>query len=190
MSRRAYSGVWAGTLQPMSTVVERLTADEYLSRDDRRRTELIDGLVVVHQPTQRHQDALLRIVVAIELWIRAGGRGKVSLPLDVPLDERNVLAPDILWFAEPLPADAPNAIRPPDLVVEVRSPSTWGYDIGRKRELYEKHGVREIWLVDTASRTVITRVPGGHMEELAPGRQLTSKLLPGFRLAVADIFGS
>ena len=39
----------------MSTVVERLTADEYLARDDPRRTELIDGVVVVNEPGNLHQ---------------------------------------------------------------------------------------------------------------------------------------
>jgi hypothetical protein len=39
----------------MSTVAERLTADEYLARDDRRRTELIDGVILVNEPTNLHQ---------------------------------------------------------------------------------------------------------------------------------------
>ncbi len=39
----------------MPTAVERLTAEEYLARDDRRRTELIDGVIVVNQPTVLHQ---------------------------------------------------------------------------------------------------------------------------------------
>jgi Uma2 family endonuclease len=186
----------AGTLSAMSAVVERLTADEYLSRDDPRRTELIDGVVIVHEPKLPHQRVCLEIVRALTDWIRGGGHGEVTLPLDVPLDERNVLAPDVLWFADRLPNDAPRAIRPPDLAVEVRSPSTWAYDIGRKRNLYEQHGVRELWLADTASRTMITcarsrKDSGFDLErELAAGDQLTSKLLPRFSLPVADIFSS
>jgi Uma2 family endonuclease len=116
------------------------------------------------------------------------------LPLDVPLDDRNVPAPDVLWFAEPLPLDSLRAPRPPEIAVEVRSPSTWGYDIGPKRELYERHGVRELWLADTASRTLLvySRTHGGagfdRVTELGAGDSLTSPLLPGFKLAIDSVF--
>ena len=36
----------------------------------------------------------------------------------------------------------------PDLVVEILSRSTGRYDRGHKRDVYEKHGVREYWIVD------------------------------------------
>jgi Uma2 family endonuclease len=178
----------------MSAVAERLTADEYLSREDPRRTELIDGIVLVNEPTRLHQYVCGEVFGALRDWVRGGGHGDVTFPLDVPLDARNVLAPDVLWFAEPLPIDAPRALRPPDLAVEVRSASTWAYDISRKRELYERHGVRELWLADTASGTMImcarSRKDSGFdvVQELGAGKHLTSELLPGFRVAVADIF--
>jgi Uma2 family endonuclease len=170
----------------MSTVAERLTADEYLRRDDLPRwTELIDGLVVVTSPSFTHQRICKKIVYALDRWIGAGGRGEATLPLDVRLDDHNVLCPDVLWFAEPPPDDTPRGAVLPDLVVEVHSPSTWKHDVGRKRELYAQHGVHELWLVDTPTRTVII---GG--EEFGPGQHITSKLLPGFRLAVDEIFGA
>ena len=42
----------------------------------------------------------------------------------------------------------------PDLIVEVLSPSTARYDRGHKRDVYEKHGVREYWLVNPMDRSV------------------------------------
>ena len=36
----------------------------------------------------------------------------------------------------------------PDLVVEVLSPGTMRYDRGRKKDVYEKHGVREYWIIN------------------------------------------
>lgn len=178
----------------MSAVAERLTSDTYLARDEPRRTELLDGLVLVNEPGLLHQYVCGEVFAALRAWARDEGRGHATLPLDVVLDGANVLAPDVLWFAESITLDAARAPRPPDLAVEVRSPSTWAQDIGRKRELYERHGVRELWLIDTASRSVLSyarsRPPGPFdlVEERGAGQDLTTALLPGFRLAVADAF--
>jgi Uma2 family endonuclease len=176
------------------TVAERLTADAYLERDDPRRTELIDGTIVVNEPTILHQRVCGLIYEALSQWTRtAEGRGTVSLPLNVVLDDGNVLAPDVLWFDGELPLDAANAPRIPDLAVEVRSASTWRYDIGRKRELYERHGVTELWLADTASRTLLAYrrgAPGSGFDvarELAAGETLETRLLPGFSVRVGSV---
>jgi Uma2 family endonuclease len=181
----------------MAGVAERLTAHEYLAREDPRRTELIDGVVVVTEPRVLHQRICGRIYRALAAWSEtAQGRGEASLPLNVVLDDANVLAPDVLWFADELPLDALNAPRVPDLVVEVRSPSTWRYDVGRKRELYECHGVTELWLADTAARTMLVyrRSPAASVFdvalELAAGETLESPLLPGLSLRVGDLLPS
>ena len=42
----------------------------------------------------------------------------------------------------------------PDLIVEVLSHGTEKKDRGYKKDLYEKCGVREYWLVDTENQTV------------------------------------
>lgn len=42
-----------------------------------------------------------------------------------------------------------------DLAVEVRSPSTWRYDIGTNKATYEHHALSELWLVDTESGAVL-----------------------------------
>ena len=43
----------------------------------------------------------------------------------------------------------------PDIAVEVRSPSTWRYDIGAKKSGYERRGLPELWLVDTRADEVL-----------------------------------
>ena len=178
----------------MTTVADRLTADEYLAREDPRRTELIEGVLVVNEPTVLHQRVVGLIYAALLAWTQAEpGRGTVSLPLDVRLDDATVLAPDVLWFADAIDLGAPRAPRMPDLAVEVRSPATWVYDIGPKRDLYERHGLRELWLADTASRTVLvyrrTRPQGGFdvHAELTAEQTLTSPLLPGFAVALGEL---
>jgi Uma2 family endonuclease len=75
----------------------------------------------------------------------------------------------------------------------VRSPGTWVFDLGRKRDLYERHGVRELWLADTASRTMLVYRRSGPKAgfdvslELGADEALSSPLLPGFAEAVAEL---
>jgi Uma2 family endonuclease len=178
----------------MTTVAERLTADAYLAREDPRRTELLDGTVIVNQPSVEHQRVCARIHRAIEDWTRSEqGRGEVSWPLDVVLGDATVLAPDVLWFAEPLPARAAQAPRVPELAVEVRSSATWVYDVGPKRTRYEQNGLAELWLADTASRTLLVYRRSGPKAgfdvalELGPQDSLRSPLLPGFAAVVGEM---
>ncbi len=178
----------------MTPVAERLSADAYLERKDPRRTELVDGSVLVTEPGVLHQRVCALIFSALDAWASGElGRGTVSLPLNVVLDADNVLAPDVLWFDGELPLSAVNAPRVPELVVEVRSPSTWVYDIGPKRALYERHGVAELWLADTASRTMLVyrrSRPGVGFDiqlELVASEALESPLLPGFSAPVSAL---
>jgi Uma2 family endonuclease len=178
----------------VTSVADRLTADAYLARDDERRTELLDGVVIVNQPSVLHQRVCARIHRALEAWTDAGAeRGEASWPLDVVLDDGTVLAPDVLWFAAPLPSQATRAPRLPELAVEVRSSATWVYDVGPKRERYERHGLPELWLADTASRTLLVyrrSQPKAGFDvalELAAEDVLSSPLLPGFAVAVGEL---
>ncbi len=177
----------------------RITADEYLAmgEDPRgRRSQLIDGEIVKSQHTPWHQRAVLEIVLALGTWEKGGAaRGFASLPLDIKLDELNVYGPDVLWYAEGrAPAiTAPRPYPPPDLVVEVRSPSTWRHDIGRKKSGYEAAGVRELWLVDFSSVLVFRRSDPKRPDfdvtlELTPEETLSSPLLPGFALPLAGLY--
>ena len=178
----------------MSTTVERMTADAFLAREDfPRHTQLLDGVVVLNSPAFLHQHVVGEFYAVLRAWtLEAPDRGVVSLELDVRVDNANVAVPDVLWFAGGIAMDAPRAPQVPDLAVEVRSPSTWVYDVGLKRELYERNGMRELWLVDTVSRTLrVYRRDAGpgfdvHME-LDAGASLSSPLLDGFAATVGDL---
>jgi Uma2 family endonuclease len=178
-------------------VAQRMTADDYLSIEDPRRTELVEGEVIVHQPRPLHQIVVLDILREIDAWIRAAPeRGQVWIPLDVKLDEHNVFAPDLLWYREGRTlerrAQPPSPL--PDLAVEVRSPSTWRYDIGAKKAGYERHGLNELWLVDTAADEVLAFRRSAKARtfdvsvELTAEDELTSPLLPGFALSLRTLF--
>jgi Uma2 family endonuclease len=181
-------------------VAQRMTVAEYLELDDERRTFLVDGEIVVNDPRPLHQRVMVDLLVALTLWSRAEpGRGEVLAPIDVALDEHNCFGPDVLWYREGR-GPGRTEVRPqplPDIAVEIRSPSTWRYDIGPKKRRYEQHGLPELWLVDTAADEVLVfrRSSPKAAEfdvclELARGDALTSPQLPGFALALDELFGS
>jgi Uma2 family endonuclease len=180
---------------------QHMTAQEYLDLPaplQRPNTELVEGEIVVNEPTRLHQAGKLELIFALGGWSRqAPGRGRTWLPLDVLIDQRNVFAPDILWYAEGVGPDIhgspPSPL--PHLAVEIRSPSTWRYDIGAKKAAYERAGLRELWLVDTAASEVLVFLrseagaPGFDISlELERDHTLTSPQLVGFELPLAELF--
>ena len=75
---------------------------------------------------------------------------------DVYLSDESHVKPDVSVIVR-----KPNAINQekvikgaPDLVVEVLSESTKKYDIGGKKDDYEKYGVKEYWIVDPEDRSI------------------------------------
>ena len=182
-------------------VAERMTADGFIAMpvpDQGRPWNLVNGEVVVNEAGLPHQFTLRVIDRALDRWAEAhSGRGAVVFPIDIRLDPRNVFAPDAMWYSEGrVPARTDLAPLPmPDLAVEVRSASTWRYDIGAKRQGYEKHGLKELWLVDTEAESILVCRRSKPLArsfdvvlELAAGETLTSPLLPGFALPIDTVF--
>ena len=183
----------------MGATATRMTAEQYYAVTvEGDRKQLIDGELVVNEPKAIHALLQWRLTVAVGTWVDAGtDRGLGLMPTDVRIDEHNVYAPDLLWFsAERLPSDLdayPEQL--PDLCVEIRSASTWRYDIGAKKRVYEAAGLRELWLVDHAADAVLVyrrSVPGAPnfdvALELGAGEVLTSPQLPGFALTLDELF--
>lgn len=137
----------------------KLTYDDYLRiPEDGKRHEIVDGRHVVNAaPSPRHQRALVQLTVALFRLVESTGRGKVYVsPIDVLLSPFDVLQPDLIVV---LGANAGivgerNAQGPPDLVVEILSPSTRRYDRKTKRARYDATGVAQYWIVDPDARTV------------------------------------
>ena len=187
----------------MTTVpaTQRLTADEYLAlpaTEDGWKLELVDGEVVMNDPGALHGHVQTNVLVALVNWTRAApSRGHAVVPRDVAIDEHNVFSPDVLWYAPGRVPD-PNSPPPyslPDLAVEIRSPSTWRYDVGAKKAGYERRGLPELWLVDTVARTVLVfrrsspRAPSFDVAiEIDDGQTVVSPQLPSFGLEVSEMF--
>lgn len=172
-----------------------LTYDDLAAMpEDHLRRELLDGeLFVTASPVPRHQRIVVRLVRALDDYAREHGGEVLPAPLDVYLSHTNVVAPDLLFvLKEHLGRfDERKFVGPPDVVIEISSPSTRRIDLGKKRDIYERFAVPEYWFVDLRREVVEVRrlveERFGVPRVLVPGEVLSSPNLPGFELAIADL---
>jgi Uma2 family endonuclease len=182
-------------MAPMTTAL--LTADEYIATAETRSrwTQLINGEVHVNTPSIQHQRIVGLVMAALHQWTQSqAGSGSALPTIDIRTDDGSVLAPDGLWGST-LPTSGMFLTTPPELVFEVRSPSTWKYDTGVKLQKYQSFGVHEVWLVDTESKSILVHRRSSVASptfdvalELFVTDTLTSPLLDGFALQVTEIF--
>jgi Uma2 family endonuclease len=140
--------------------MEKLTVTEYLRMPETmRRMELVHGVVrEPPAPLYGHQSLLTRLAARLDSHVRSLDLGEVCVsPVDVVLDAGAALVvqPDIIFVAKSrLHIVRDRVWGPPDLVVEVLSPSTARRDRTTRLGWYRLHGVAECWLVDTKSRSI------------------------------------
>jgi Uma2 family endonuclease len=78
---------------------------------------------------------------------------------------------------------------PPDLAVEVVSPSDVAYDLDEKISDYLRAGVRLVWVIHPLIRTVQIHRLDGSVGQLSAQEEVNGEdVLPGFRCRVADLF--
>lgn len=142
----------------MDTSTTRVTAEEFFDLPETTQPmELLDGEIVVSPaPTYNHQQIVLRLALMLSERVTEIGGDIALSPIDVRLDEFNVVQPDILWRAPDSRCVLLNQrlSGPPELVIEILSPSTSRTDKSHKFRLYERHSVIEYWIVDPSNQHV------------------------------------
>ena len=174
-------------------------------RDVGMPTELVRGEIVeVPRPIDLHGVYCQNVNEELAAWSPKRARGWL-LPNDtgVVLEEDGedeeaagtLRGPDLLFVSheriaasgEPFPSG--DWLRtPPELAVEVKSPSESWPDTRRKAVEYLEAGVGEVWVLDGPTRQL--RVHRNASEDpltLTEADELTSPLLPGFACKVADL---
>ncbi|MEO7402680.1 MAG: Uma2 family endonuclease [Burkholderiales bacterium] len=140
------------------------TYADYCSWADDARYELIDGFAyaMAPAPSIAHQEMVLALAHQIADSLDASGCRPFVAPVDVRLpkqdaaDERvdTVVQPDLLVVCDPSKIDARGISGAPDWIIEVVSPATAGHDQIVKHALYERHGMREYWLIHPIDRVL------------------------------------
>ena len=143
-------------------------ADYAALPDDGNRYEIIAGvLYMTPAPGTGHQSVSARLVTFLVTHVEFAGLGRVfAAPVDVELAPDTVVQPDIVVvLSANLDHITPSRIiGAPDLVVEILSPGTAGYDRREKQDAYARAGVGEYWIVDPGAQTVelLTLDQGGY----------------------------
>jgi Uma2 family endonuclease len=176
----------------------KLTYDDFLLfPDDGQRHELIDGEhYVTPSPSTRHQRLSMRLTGALLDCLKVNPVGELfAAPYDVVFGRFDIVEPDLLLVTGDqvdVLTDV-HARGAPSLVVEILSKGTRRVDLQTKRDLYERAGVREYWVIDGEMNRIAIhrRASDGRMPQVADLSEsdtLTTPLLPGFSLPLQEYF--
>lgn len=153
---------------------EGFTYGDYLHWPEDERWELIDGVAydISPAPSRRHQDFVVELAAQAVDHLRGSDCRTYVAPFDVRLPRAGegdalidtVVQPDVAVICEPAKLDDAGCRGAPDWIVEVLSPGTARKDQREKRDLYERHGVREYWLLHPVDHvlTIYRLGPAGY----------------------------
>ncbi|WP_435018346.1 Uma2 family endonuclease [Tundrisphaera sp. TA3] len=184
-------------------VTRLMTAEEFMALpDDGRERWLLDGQVYTLEDSMTvrnwvHSGVVTNVAFALKGWLRtqplprgriATGDGGFRLRRDPDI----LVGADVAYASAALvaatPRKQPYYDGPPTLAVEVLSPSDKHEDVVAKVEAYLQSG-SVVWVVDPDFRIVMVHRPDHPARSYSIGDELSADpYLPGFRVAVADLF--
>ena len=141
------------------------TYGDYLTWPDDERWELIDGVAynMCAAPNRYHQGILTEVFKQAAVFLEGKPCKIYVAPFDVIFpdtpdqeekDVTTVVQPDLSVICDPKKLTYKGCTGAPDWVVEILSPYTSKKDFREKLSLYERHGVKEYWIVDPGNRYV------------------------------------
>jgi Uma2 family endonuclease len=181
----------------MATHESITTAEQLFNAPDLGRCELLRGELKMMSPAgSRHGWVVMYLTLKIGDFVTDHHLGVVFGAETGFLIGRNpdtVRAPDVAFVTVArVPEELPEGFfpGPPDLALEVLSPGDRASEVLAKVQDWLQTGACAVWVVDPNSKTVTVYHDRQKITILSAGDELTGgDLLPGFRLAVADLFG-
>ena len=182
----------------MSTVaVREITPDEFLDMgDDAKGYELIDGQLVEMPVSKESSRVNMRVGHYLTGYADAHGGWVYESELGYrcfPTKPKQVRKADVSYisFAR-MPVetyeDEGFCTTCPEIAVEVLSPNDNAYEVDAKTEEWLTAGAREVWLVNPELQVVRVHRADSTLTLFRAADTLTTPLLPGFAVPVADLF--
>jgi Uma2 family endonuclease len=165
----------------------KMTAEQYLQLGEDPpgvRLELVEGEIAVSpSPTPEHAYTDMKLCLLLGNYIEAHELGELYRDVDTILSRFTVRRPDILFFSkERLHLIGKKAMEgPPDLAIEIISPSSIEVDRVDKFAQYRDAGVVNYWIVDPLDKTIEAfRLEGSELVAVGKGKQNDIVKLPPF----------
>ena len=173
-----------------------MTVEEFaqMHTADTEDYELVEGeLVPLSSGTIRHAEIRGGTEHKIRTFFESNPIGRIFAEVDCRVPGGTVRRPDLsIFLSERLRQidldKIPSPIAP-DIAVEVLSPSESAIEVRRKVREYLRAGSREVWLLDHSNGEIVIHTDSG-MLLLQESDHLESPLLPGFKVAVADLLNA
>lgn len=157
--------------------------------------EYADGqLFILPMPTSEHQAILLEFATLAKAWLKEHDAGRVLVAAHpIRLWPGRYREPDaMIWTTAHLHRIGQRESDPPDLALEILSPSNPEHDTDIKLREYAQADIPEYWIVNPEQKTItIYRLQGDryHLHShLGQGEIARSVILPGFEVAVDALF--
>lgn len=181
------------------TATKMLTAEEFFDLPDPKdgtKLELVRGEVVAMAgPGWEHSEAQNNVGFHIKLFLRDNPIGRVGTEAVVIVDRDpdSVRGPDVSYYSKERMPLGLRVVKyhdqPPDLCVEVVSPSNTKKELRQKIKEYFFAGVRLVWVVDPEDRSItILAAPDEGRTFYGDVEFDGGDVLPGFRCKVSDLF--
>jgi len=176
---------------------------DYLTWKDDQRWEIISGepMLMSPAPNRAHQTILKRLALQIEPNMRDKSCELFLSPFDVRLEApetsndkiHHVVQPDLLVVCDPAKLNSRGCAGAPDWIIEIASPSTASKDHILKREIYERFGVIEYWIVQPLDRLIVVYHLGsdnryGKPAVYSDSDIVTAGILPDIQIDLNQIF--
>lgn len=177
--------------------VALMTAEEFLvSSSDFGRAELIDGRIEPMSPEgYGHGRVVARLSRILDAYVEQHGLGAVcggDVGFVISRSPDTVRAPDVSFISTSRlpPADSMKYVDgPPDLAIEVVSPSDRKAVVRAKAETWIGAGIRMAWIVDPTAKNVAIHQAGEPVKALGETELLEADhVLPGFSCVVSRLF--
>ena len=178
---------------------------------EKRKEELLDGKLVMMspQPALNHMGIVGNIHNIFKNFLKGKPCSAFTDGVDVYLTKKDRVVPDVMIVCnrDILRHNGVHGV--PDLIVEVLSPGTASRDKGYKKDLYERCGVKEYWIVTVESRSVeiyilkdgryvldnvYTKLPDYELEDMTEEEksqviyEFTTSLFPEMTVVLEDVF--
>lgn len=152
--------------------------------------ELIEGELVPMSPKGNQHEVIKAALLDIFAQ-RKPAALRLAIETSLYLNERTFVEPDLCLYPKRI---LPEDVRGSDVLLAVEvAASSMRYDLGLKAQIYARHGVGELWVIDSDTRaTWVHRRPEaegnwGIVEKVAAETPLSSAALPDIAIRMADL---